>query len=238
MGMNGQKADDWVKKENGFIYWDENAVSNETTKEGEIYLGKSYFNEFGNSGFGEMYYADRTKEMIKTVSTITITPQNKEINNTVQNAVTSSALTVSKSEMFLNPKVRTKLKYHTFTTGEGFYNSLNRLGKVKTPIGYIDGKTAYIGSKSLKWASRGLGAASYGISTNQWLNGDINNVAYSIEMTSASISNFTPPIVSIPWTIGYEGLGRNGVARIPYYQNQIRPFIYNNFWVPIYNLGE
>jgi hypothetical protein len=33
--------DDWVQGLNGEIYWDENATSQATTKEGEIYLGKN-----------------------------------------------------------------------------------------------------------------------------------------------------------------------------------------------------
>ncbi len=33
--------DDWVEKVDGTIYWDENATSQETTKEGEKYLGKN-----------------------------------------------------------------------------------------------------------------------------------------------------------------------------------------------------
>jgi hypothetical protein len=32
---------DWVEKEDGEIYWDENATSQETTKEGEKYLSKN-----------------------------------------------------------------------------------------------------------------------------------------------------------------------------------------------------
>lgn len=34
--------DDWVEAANGRIYWDENATSQATTKEGEIYLGKAF----------------------------------------------------------------------------------------------------------------------------------------------------------------------------------------------------
>ncbi len=33
--------DDWVKDKNGNIYWDENATSQSSTKEGETYLGKT-----------------------------------------------------------------------------------------------------------------------------------------------------------------------------------------------------
>jgi RHS repeat-associated protein len=37
---NGMSTD-WVEKENGEVYWDENATSQSTTKEGETYLGKN-----------------------------------------------------------------------------------------------------------------------------------------------------------------------------------------------------
>lgn len=37
----GMKGEDWVEKKNGDIYWDENATSQATTKEGETYLGKN-----------------------------------------------------------------------------------------------------------------------------------------------------------------------------------------------------
>jgi len=39
-----------------------------------------------------------------------------------------------------------------------------------------------------------------------------------------NIRAFTLLVISIPWTIGYEGLGRNGVARIPWYQNTFKPW--------------
>lgn len=35
-------SEDWVEKENGDIYWDNNATSPETTKKGEIYRGTIY----------------------------------------------------------------------------------------------------------------------------------------------------------------------------------------------------
>ena len=37
---NGEEID-WVEKADGTIYWDDNAVSQETTKKGETYLGKN-----------------------------------------------------------------------------------------------------------------------------------------------------------------------------------------------------
>jgi hypothetical protein len=39
--FKGEGKDDWVEKENGEIYWDENATSQKTTKKGEKYLGKN-----------------------------------------------------------------------------------------------------------------------------------------------------------------------------------------------------
>jgi RHS repeat-associated protein len=38
----GMSGNDWVEKSNGDIYWDPNATSQATTKEGETYLGKTY----------------------------------------------------------------------------------------------------------------------------------------------------------------------------------------------------
>ena len=76
-----------------------------------------------------------------------------------------------------------------------------------------------------KWASRGataLGVVNYGSIINQ--RQEIGNTAFGIEMISNTISTFTVPAVSIPWTIGYEGLGRNGIARIPWYQNTFKPW--------------
>ena len=35
--------DDWVEDEDKHVYWDENAVSKSTTKEGESYIGKTVY---------------------------------------------------------------------------------------------------------------------------------------------------------------------------------------------------
>jgi RHS repeat-associated protein len=69
--------DDWVERKNGEIEWDENATSQETTKEGETYLGKNVIvathnrdengNEDINSAKFELY-----SEKNKTGSTATI----------------------------------------------------------------------------------------------------------------------------------------------------------------------
>ncbi|MGM5630295.1 RHS repeat-associated core domain-containing protein [Apibacter raozihei] len=39
---DGMSVDDWVEKANGNIYWDNNATSQATTKDGETYRGKNY----------------------------------------------------------------------------------------------------------------------------------------------------------------------------------------------------
>ena len=38
---DGMAPDDWVRGKDGKIYWDENATSQSTTKDGELYLGKN-----------------------------------------------------------------------------------------------------------------------------------------------------------------------------------------------------
>ncbi len=78
-----------------------------------------------------------------------------------------------------------------------------------------------------KWAGRatyGLGALNYGMTLNEFSKGNLSNTAFGIEMASTTIGTFAPSFISIPWTIGYEGLGRNGVARIPWYQNTFKPW--------------
>ena len=74
-------------------------------------------------------------------------------------------------------------------------------------------------AKTATRLSRGLGVVNTGISTSQWLNGDLSDTAFGIELSSTGIGTFAPPIISIPWTIGYEVLGRQGVTRIPAYQD-------------------
>jgi len=73
-----------------------------------------------------------------------------------------------------------------------------------------------------KWASRatyGLGALNYGLTINQFQNGELSGTSFGIEMGSNTISTFAPPVVSIFWTIGYEGFGRNGITRFEWYQS-------------------
>jgi uncharacterized protein (TIGR02594 family) len=43
--LDGRSGQDWVKKGNGDIYWDNKATSQATTKEGETYLGKTHQRE-------------------------------------------------------------------------------------------------------------------------------------------------------------------------------------------------
>lgn len=79
-----------------------------------------------------------------------------------------------------------------------------------------------------KWADRatyGLGAINYALTVNDFANGNLSNTAFAVEMTSTTIGTFAPPVISIPWTIGYEGFGRNGIARIPWYQNTLKPWV-------------
>jgi len=52
--------DDWVMDKNGHIYWDENAKNQETTKQGETYLGKEGQHSIGTRVFN--YHRDRTSD--------------------------------------------------------------------------------------------------------------------------------------------------------------------------------
>jgi hypothetical protein len=67
--------------------------------------------------------------------------------------------------------------------------------------------------------SRGAGVVSVGMSTNQWLNNELSNASFGIELLSTGISTLAKdPRISIPWTIGYEVLGRQGITRFEWYQ--------------------
>jgi len=70
---NGMSTD-WVEKENGEVYWDENATSQSTTKEGEIYLGKNVIIEEGASVDNE----GNVDEGINEADISLYTPENKE----------------------------------------------------------------------------------------------------------------------------------------------------------------
>ena len=52
--------DDWVEDRNGHVYWDENATSQETTKQGETYLGKEGQRSIGNDVWN--YNSDGTTD--------------------------------------------------------------------------------------------------------------------------------------------------------------------------------
>ena len=79
-----------------------------------------------------------------------------------------------------------------------------------------------------KWAtrvSRGIGFVNYGLIAQQRMTGEINDVQAGIEAASATIGTFAPAIISVPWTIGYEGLGRHGISRSRWYQNRFKPWV-------------
>ncbi len=62
--------DYWVQSVDGNIYWDEEAISPETTKEGELYMG----NEFTDLEYH--YHCDQTKKtIIFQLQSITITAE-------------------------------------------------------------------------------------------------------------------------------------------------------------------
>ena len=66
--------EDWVENEDGEVYWDENANSQSTTKEGETYLGENVIIEEGASVDSE----GNVEEEINEASFTLYTPENKE----------------------------------------------------------------------------------------------------------------------------------------------------------------
>ena len=62
--LNGM-FDDWVMDKNGHIYWDENAKNQETTKQGETYLGKEGQRTIGTEVWN--YHRDKTIDEQKEV---------------------------------------------------------------------------------------------------------------------------------------------------------------------------
>ena len=57
--------DDWVEDKNGHVYWDANATSQETTRKGETYLGKSGQRTIGNEVWN--YHSDGTTDEQKPI---------------------------------------------------------------------------------------------------------------------------------------------------------------------------
>ena len=80
--------------------------------------------------------------------------------------------------------------------------------------------------------TRGLGAFNALGSTQQWSNGQINTTQYGIELGSTAVGTFAKnPYVSISWTIGYEGLGRQVYGRnFLGIRGRLRPYLRRNIW--------
>ncbi len=90
--------------------------------------------------------------------------------------------------------------------------------------------TTLSSAKTMGRINRGMGLASGIMNTANYTNGHITSVQWGFEMTSTGIGTFAPPIVSIPWTVGYEGLGRYGLGRTRVYKRHIRPWVSRNIW--------
>ena len=81
--------DDWVMNKNGHIYWDENAINQETTKQGETYLGKEGQHTIGTEVWN--YHRDKTFDEQKPVI-INNEPINIESNNLCQDSQQNSVI--------------------------------------------------------------------------------------------------------------------------------------------------
>ncbi|SHJ73157.1 RHS repeat-associated core domain-containing protein, partial [Aquimarina spongiae] len=90
---DGGSTNDWVKREDGSIYWDPNANSQATTKAGETYLGKTVTFTF-NSFIDEKYWdgPGGGKPLIgdKITSTVTISGIENQVGDLLSIASYSS----------------------------------------------------------------------------------------------------------------------------------------------------
>ena len=77
---NGEEID-WVMDKNGRIYWDDNAINQETTKQGDIYLGKEGQRSIGTDVWN--YNSDGTTDELRPVSI----SMNKELPSSSENDV-------------------------------------------------------------------------------------------------------------------------------------------------------
>jgi hypothetical protein len=73
-------------------------------------------------------------------------------------------------------------------------------------------------------AGRYFGALGLIHNSYQYHNNEISGLQLGFESGSTIIGTFAPFPFNVTWTIGYEGLGRQGVSRIPWYQNTFKPW--------------
>jgi len=182
-----------------------------------------YVTEWGDGAIGLEEIEVRAQHKEPSSSSI-IGKGSEQINNESGGLGESSSL--------ITPLIGVGLGgYSAYNVSDGMFRGAS--GNYYSHVGR-KGWNQYTGTKAqmnstlskAKWASRGamgLGVVNYNTIINQ--RQEIGDVTFSIEMISNTIGTFTPPIISIPWTVGYEGLGKNGIARIPWYQNTFKPWI-------------
>ncbi|MDN3672410.1 RHS repeat-associated core domain-containing protein [Flavobacterium branchiarum] len=87
---DGREGDDWVARADNSVYWDDNATSQRTTKDGETYLGKevSYTSERGTT---VNLHSNKTWSEQLVFANINTDNNINSDNNAVQNETTSSS---------------------------------------------------------------------------------------------------------------------------------------------------
>ena len=186
---NGEEID-WVEKADGTIYWDENATSKETTKFGEIYLGKAGQRVEGQNVVN--YNSDGSLSLLNPVEVLSDMPISnmsmsnskckEKINNIcsftsissgmVEEAARSSYDVSVAAKEFSEAKVmRTLFRSAKVlgAIGEGLNISAGIYNTIKDPTGYNIAKLSVsaieLSSNLLNLAVPGLGTAvSIGIS--------------------------------------------------------------------------
>jgi len=137
----------------------------------------------------------------------------------------------------------------TAGAGASIYSSFHVLdGNFRGASGnyyYIEGRTRWNGSTGTRAhmenairranmadaAGRGLAVLSVVHTGYQYHNNEISGLQFGFETSSTFIQGVAPFPFNFAWTIGYEGLGRQGVARLPWYQNNFKPWARNQLGI-------
>jgi hypothetical protein len=103
---------------------------------------------------------------------------------------------VGSSALYLSEKIKDRLLYHSFTRGEGFRKSLNRVSPLKTPFGKIKATTAFKWSTRLTGVGYGLNFISVASYTSDIIQGEVAKGVTGIGVVGLTcvVTTVCPPL--------------------------------------------
>lgn len=211
-GLSPESPDDWYRNnETGKVHWQEGSEE----VNGHTNIGSEYIIE----GKKDFILHDQNN-VVSTISKSSLVSSSSENNTspvdipqflTSGGSFTAAAATGLNAYNVAGDKYRgVSGNYYTHNGRQGWNQYTGTKSHMNNTL------------KSARIASRlnvGIGLLNYGAIGYQRSTGQINNVQFGIEATSNTIGTFAPAMIAIPWTIGYEGLGRNGITRLKWYQD-------------------